>query len=66
VLADEANRLRIDLEAYGCIAKALVTSSQAANSAREQAQRIFVGDQRERIVKQLDGILSELDFSQSS
>jgi hypothetical protein len=62
LLAQEVERLRIDLEAYGCIAKALVTSPMAATSARKQAQKIFVGDHRGSIAKQLDGILDQLGF----
>jgi hypothetical protein len=66
LLDQELLRLRIDVEAFGCIAKALVNSPMAAPSARSQAKKIFVGDHRESIVRQLDGILGELGYPPST
>jgi hypothetical protein len=61
-LIKRVDRMQIELDALGCIARALVCTPQDAADARALAERIFVGDNRDLVKRQLDGVLDDLGF----
>jgi hypothetical protein len=61
-LIQRVDRMQIELDALGCIARSLVRTPEETADARALAEMIFVGDNRDLVKRQLDGVLDDLGF----